>query len=84
MLQILVEAERCTVRGYTEICNMTFGKDHRTYDLLKDDARHFGIAHQSKHNGSDSLLAQPWREGTAPREDRLSHGELVWEDCTSR
>ena len=27
---------------------------------------------------------QPWREGTAPREGRLSHGELVWEDCTSR
>jgi hypothetical protein len=21
------------VRGYTEVCNMTFGKDHRTYDL---------------------------------------------------
>jgi ferritin-like protein len=32
MLQILVEAERCAVRGYTEICNTTFGKDHRTYD----------------------------------------------------
>ena len=30
MLQILVDAERCAVRGYTEICNMTFGKDHRT------------------------------------------------------
>ena len=33
MLQILVDAERCAVRGYTAICNMTFGKDHRTYDL---------------------------------------------------
>jgi ferritin-like protein len=33
MLKVLVEAERCAVRGYTEICNMTFGKDHRTYDL---------------------------------------------------
>jgi hypothetical protein len=30
MLQVLVEAERCAVRGYSEICNMTFGKDHRT------------------------------------------------------
>jgi len=28
-----VEAERCAVRGYTAICNMTVGKDHRTYDL---------------------------------------------------
>ncbi|QAA77036.1 MAG: DNA protection during starvation protein [Candidatus Bipolaricaulis sibiricus] len=33
MLQTLVEAERCAVRGYTHICNMTAGKDHRTYDL---------------------------------------------------
>jgi ferritin-like protein len=33
MLTILVEAERCAVRGYTHICNLTTGKDHRTYDL---------------------------------------------------
>ncbi|HHH83591.1 MAG TPA: DNA protection protein DPS [Chloroflexi bacterium] len=33
MLNVLVEAERCAVRGYTYICNMTAGKDHRTYDL---------------------------------------------------
>jgi ferritin-like protein len=33
MLGILVAAERCAVRGYTDICNMTVGKDHRTYDL---------------------------------------------------
>jgi ferritin-like protein len=33
MLKILVAAERCAVTGYTEICNLTTGKDHRTYDL---------------------------------------------------
>ncbi len=33
LLQVLVEAERCAVRGYTNICNLTAGKDHRTYDL---------------------------------------------------
>ena len=33
MLNVLVEAERCAIRVYTEICNMTVGKDHRTYDL---------------------------------------------------
>lgn len=33
MLTVLVEAERCAVRGYTHICNLTAGKDHRTYDL---------------------------------------------------
>jgi ferritin-like protein len=33
MLKVLVEAERCAVRGYTHLCNLTAGKDHRTYDL---------------------------------------------------
>lgn len=33
MLNVLVEAERCAVRGYTAVCNMTAGKDYRTYDL---------------------------------------------------
>lgn len=33
LLTVLVAAERCAVRTYTDICNMTYGKDHRTYDL---------------------------------------------------
>jgi ferritin-like protein len=33
ILKVLVEAERCAVRQYTNICNLTAGKDHRTYDL---------------------------------------------------
>jgi len=33
LLKVLVEAERCAVRSYTEICNLTAGKDHRTHDL---------------------------------------------------
>jgi ferritin-like protein len=33
MLNVLVEAERCAIRVYTDICEMTCGKDHRTYDL---------------------------------------------------
>lgn len=33
MLTTLVEAERCAVRQYTHVCNLTAGKDHRTYDL---------------------------------------------------
>lgn len=33
IVKILLKAEQCAVRGYTEICNMTTGKDHRTYDL---------------------------------------------------
>jgi ferritin-like protein len=34
ILAVLAKAERCAVRGYTAICNMTAGKDHRTYDLV--------------------------------------------------
>ncbi len=35
ILQVFVEAERCAVRGYTHICNLTAGKDHRTYELAQ-------------------------------------------------
>lgn len=35
LLNVLVEAERCAVRGYTHICNVTAGKDHRTYALAQ-------------------------------------------------
>lgn len=35
MLTVLVNAERCAVRGYTNICNITAGKDHRTYALAQ-------------------------------------------------
>ncbi len=44
ILKVLVGAERCAVRGYTEICNMTAGKDHRTYLLsqaiLNEETEH--------------------------------------------
>jgi ferritin-like protein len=33
VLTVLVEAERCAIRTYTDICDYTFGKDHRTYEL---------------------------------------------------
>ncbi len=33
ILKVLVNAERCAVRGYSHICDITAGKDHRTYDL---------------------------------------------------
>jgi ferritin-like protein len=35
VLTVLVNAERCAVRGYTKICNLTAGKDHRTYALAQ-------------------------------------------------
>lgn len=35
ILKVLVSAERCAVRQYSEIAKMTAGKDPRTYDLAK-------------------------------------------------
>ncbi len=44
LLTVLVEAERCAVRTYTDICNYTSGKDHRTYELalaiLNEEVEH--------------------------------------------
>ena len=33
LVQVLLKAEQCAVAGYSNICNMVAGKDHRTYDL---------------------------------------------------
>ncbi len=46
MLTVLVEAERCAVRGYTHVCNITAGKDHRTYDLALS-ILHEEVEHES-------------------------------------
>ncbi|MFW5904268.1 MAG: DNA protection during starvation protein [Candidatus Saliniplasma sp.] len=46
IMEVLVEAERCAVRQYTKICNMTAGKDHRTYDLAQA-ILHEEIQHES-------------------------------------
>lgn len=44
LLTVLAEAERCAVKTYTDICNYTAGKDHRTYDLalaiLNEEVEH--------------------------------------------
>jgi ferritin-like protein len=46
MLTVLVNAERCAVKGYTGICDLTAGKDHRTYDLSLS-ILHEEIEHES-------------------------------------
>lgn len=44
ILQILLEAERCAIRTWNEICDLTFGKDPRTYDMasriLQEETEH--------------------------------------------
>ncbi len=46
MIKVLLQAEQCAVRQYTNICNLTAGKDHRTYDLALS-ILHEEIEHES-------------------------------------
>ena len=46
ILEVLVGAERCAVRQYTGICDMTAGKDHRTY-LLAQAILNEEVEHES-------------------------------------
>ena len=44
VLNLLIEAERSAVRGYTRICNMTAGRDNGTYllalEILNEELEH--------------------------------------------
>lgn len=44
IVQVLLEAERCAIRTWSEICDLTFGKDPRTYDMaariLNEEVEH--------------------------------------------
>jgi ferritin-like protein len=44
ILEVLLEAERCAIRTWSEICDITHGKDPRTYDMasriLQEEVEH--------------------------------------------
>jgi ferritin-like protein len=44
ILEVLLEAERCAIRTWSEICDLTFSKDPRTYDMasriLQEEVEH--------------------------------------------
>ncbi len=44
ILTVLLEAERCAIRTWAEVCDLTFGKDPRTYDMasriLQEEVEH--------------------------------------------
>ncbi|MFQ5737475.1 MAG: DNA protection during starvation protein [Acidobacteriota bacterium] len=44
ILTVLLEAERCAVRTWNEVCDLTLGKDPRTYDMasriLQEEIEH--------------------------------------------
>src|ERR687883_892381 len=44
ILTVLLEAERCAIRTWSEVCDLTLGKDPRTYDMaariLQEETEH--------------------------------------------
>jgi ferritin-like protein len=44
ILEVLLGAERCAIRTWSEVCDLTFGKDPRTYDMaariLNEEVEH--------------------------------------------
>ena len=68
ILEVLVIAERCAVGGYTEICNLTAGKDHRTYDLalaiLHEEIQHESWFSEFLEEGPSGHFAR--KEGNSP------------------
>lgn len=44
ILEVLLEAERCAIRTWSEVCDLTLGKDPRTYDIasriLQEEIEH--------------------------------------------
>lgn len=68
MVEVLLKAEQCAVRGYTKICNMTFGKDHRTYDLslaiLHEEIEHEAWFQEYLSNGPSGHFLRPGGENS--------------------
>lgn len=76
ILTVLLEAERCAVRSWWEICDLTFGKDPRTYELamriLNEEIEHEawfiellsmerdGVARPSGHFARGEVGDAPW------------------------
>jgi ferritin-like protein len=77
-LKVLLEAERCAVRVYTEIRNMTCGKGHRTYDLalaiLPEEVEHEAWF-QELSEGRPSGHFRRRKPGEGPHKQRFRHIE---------
>ncbi|MBU0757818.1 MAG: DNA protection protein DPS [Nanoarchaeota archaeon] len=68
IVKILLKAEQCAVKGYTEICNMTAGKDHRTYDLalaiLNEEIEHEAWFSEILGKGPSGHFMRPNRQNS--------------------
>ncbi|MEM3526100.1 MAG: DNA protection during starvation protein [Candidatus Jordarchaeaceae archaeon] len=78
LLNVLVEAERCAIRVYTQICNYTHGKDHRTYDIslaiLHEEVEHEAWFEELL-TGKPSGHFRRLKPGEGPYTQKLRHIE---------
>jgi ferritin-like protein len=69
ILVTLLEAERCAIRTWSEICDLTFGKDPRTYDMasriLQEEVEHeaWFIELLAKERGEGPIPSGHFRRG---------------------
>ena len=79
LLTVLVEAERCAIRTYTDICNYTFGKDHRTYEIslaiLNEEIEHEAWFSEFLGEGPSGHFRRPF-PGDSPHVSRFMSAEM--------
>jgi ferritin-like protein len=79
LLTVLVEAERCAVRTYTDLCDYTAGKDHRTYDLslaiLNEEVEHEAWFSEFLDEGPSGHFRRA-TPGTSPYVSRFMSADL--------
>jgi ferritin-like protein len=79
LLQVLVEAERCAIRTYTDICNYTAGKDHRTYELslaiLNEEVEHEAWFSEFLEEGPSGHFRRS-KPGVSPYVSRFMSAEV--------
>ncbi|MFB6350187.1 MAG: DNA protection during starvation protein, partial [Bradymonadaceae bacterium] len=69
ILEVLLEADRCAIRTWSEICDITHGKDPRTYDIaariLQEEVEHeaWFIELLSKERGEGPEPSGHFRRG---------------------
>ena len=78
ILQVLLKAEQCAVKGYSALCNLTAGKDHRTYDLalaiLNEEIEHEAWFAEFLEMGSSGHFRRR-RVGESPFVSKFLHSE---------
>jgi ferritin-like protein len=70
ILEVLLEAERCAIRTWSEVCDLTEGKDPRTYDLA---ARI--LNEEVEHEAWFIELLSMERDGVSRRSGHFRRGE---------